>query len=65
MGETPLNVQNKSTEELEDLKSYYSKLHKQAVEAYRSDNVKEWDEKAKEYMEKIREINNELYERQN
>lgn len=58
------NIAEMDTESLENLKVWYFNRHKEAMDAYRSDNVDKWDEKAQEYMEKLREIDKELRSRQ-
>jgi len=60
---TKTQLQEKSDKELRDLLSWYEDKHEQAREAYYSDNVGIWDEKMKEYMEKIDKIKKEIIER--
>jgi hypothetical protein len=60
---TKNELQQKSDKELKDLLEWYEEKHKQARKAYYSDNVGIWDEKMKEYMEKIDKIKQEIIKR--
>lgn len=59
------NFEDKSSKELKKLLEFYEKRHKQARDAYQSDSVEIWDQKMKEYMEYITEIEQILNERDN
>jgi uncharacterized membrane protein (DUF106 family) len=54
-----------SKEKLEKLRDYYFEKHKEVREASKPNNDKQLDEKLKEYMDTLREIDKELLKKEN
>lgn len=70
MNEFETMLQEASMDDLESMKDRYFELHRQAREAdnavagANNPNRSSWDDDVKEYMEKLRQIDNEMLSRQ-